>query len=157
MKIAANKVVTIDYTVTDENGTVLDSTSGSPLVYLQGAGSLLPALEKALEGRAAGDEVTAVFEPKDAYGVFLPELLTTLHRSAFEGSEQVTVGARWLARISADEVKLVTVRGIDGDNITVDTNHPLAGNRPHFAVKVLAVRDATDDETAGRQVAVSGV
>jgi FKBP-type peptidyl-prolyl cis-trans isomerase SlyD len=108
MPIAANKAVSIDYTLTNDAGEVIDSSAGgAPLVYLQGAGNIIPGLEKALEGKDIGDEL------------------------------KVSI-----------EMQIVTIRDLDGDDVTVDGNHPLAGQRLNFQVKIVAIRDASDEEMA---------
>src|SRR5690606_5235877 len=71
MQIAANKAVSIDYTLTNDAGEVIDSSAGgAPLVYLHGAGNIIVGLEKALEGKQAGDEVSVAIEPAEAYGEY---------------------------------------------------------------------------------------
>src|SRR6478736_2287205 len=93
MLIAANKAVSIDYTLTNDAGEVIDSSAGgAPLVYLQGAGNIIPGLEKALEGKTVGDELTVAVEPEDAYGEYAAELVSTLSRSMFEGVDELEVG-----------------------------------------------------------------
>ena len=75
MTIAANKAVSIDYTLTNDAGEVIDSSAGgAPLVYLQGAGNIIPGLENALVGKSVGDELTVVVEPENAYGEYSAEL-----------------------------------------------------------------------------------
>ena len=149
MLIAANKAVSIDYTLTNDAGEVIDSSAGgAPLVYLQGAGNIIPGLEKALEGKAVGDELTVAVEPEDAYGEYAAELVSTLSRSMFEGVDELEVGMQFHASAPDGGMQIVTIRDIDGDDVTVDGNHPLAGQRLHFAVKVVNVRDASQEEVA---------
>ena len=149
MTIAANKAVSIEYTLTNDDGDVIDSsTGGAPLVYLQGAGNIIPGLEKALEGKAVGEELTVTVEPEDAYGEYSAELVSTLSASMFEGVDQLEVGMQFHASAPDGQMQIVTIRDLDGDDVTVDGNHPLAGQRLTFQVKVVAVRDASEEEVA---------
>ncbi len=144
MLIAANKAVSIDYTLTNDAGEVIDR----PLVYLQGAGNIIPGLEKALEGKAVGDELTVAVEPEDAYGEYAAELVSTLSRSMFEGVDELEVGMQFHASAPDGQMQIVTIRDLDGDDVTVDGNHPLAGQRLNFQVKIIDIRDASQEEIA---------
>ncbi|WP_213875252.1 peptidylprolyl isomerase [Pseudomonas sp. dw_358] len=149
MPIAANKAVSIDYTLTNDIGEVIDSSSGgAPLVYLQGAGNIIPGLEKALEGKNVGDELTVTVEPEDAYGEYSAELVSTLSRSMFEGVDELEVGMQFHASAPDGQMQIVTIRDLDGDDVTVDGNHPLAGQKLTFQVKIVDVRDASQEEIA---------
>ena len=149
MTIAANKAVSIEYTLTNDDGDVIDSSAGgAPLVYLQGAGNIIPGLEKALEGKAVGEELTVTVEPEDAYGEYSAELVSTLSASMFEGVDQLEVGMQFHASAPDGQMQIVTIRDLDGDDVTVDGNHPLAGQRLTFKVKHVAVRDASEEEVA---------
>lgn len=149
MTIAANKAVSIDYTLTNDSGEVIDSSAGgAPLVYLQGAGNIIPGLEKALVGKAVGDELDVTVEPEDAYGEYSAELVSTLSSSMFEGVDQLEVGMQFHASAPDGQMQIVTIRDLDGDDVTVDGNHPLAGQRLNFKVKVVAIRDASEEEIA---------
>lgn len=149
MQIAANKAVSIDYTLTNDAGEVLDSSAGGePLVYLHGAGNIIPGLERELEGKQVGDALKVTIEPEDAYGEFTAELVAVLGRNMFEGVDELEVGMQFHASAPDGGMQIVTITALDGDEVTVDGNHPLAGQRLTFDVKVTAVRDATEDEVA---------
>ncbi|WP_260963291.1 FKBP-type peptidyl-prolyl cis-trans isomerase [Pseudomonas citri] len=149
MLIAANKAVSIDYTLTNDAGEVIDSSAGgAPLVYLHGAGNIIQGLEKALEGKTAGDELNVTVEPEDAYGEYSAELVSTLNRSLFEGVDVLEVGMQFHASAPDGQMQIVTIRDLDGDDVTVDGNHPLAGQRLNFKVKVVDIRDASQEEIA---------
>lgn len=149
MLIAANKAVSIDYTLTNDTGEVIDSSAGgAPLVYLHGAGNIIPGLEKALEGKEVGNELEVSVEPEDAYGEYAAELVSTLSRSMFEGVDELEVGMQFHASAPDGQMQIVTIRDLDGDDVTVDGNHPLAGQRLNFKVKVVAIRDASQEEIA---------
>jgi FKBP-type peptidyl-prolyl cis-trans isomerases 2 len=149
MQIAANKAVSIEYTLTNENGEVIDSSvGGAPLVYLHGARNIIAGLERALEGKQAGEELEVSIEPEDAYGEYSVELVAVLNRAMFEGVDQLEVGMQFHASAPDGGMQVVTIRDIDGDDVTVDGNHPLAGQRLNFKVKVVNVRDANPEELA---------
>ncbi|WPP43877.1 peptidylprolyl isomerase [Pseudomonas sp. AN-1] len=149
MQIAANKAVSIDYTLTNEGGEVIDSSvGGAPLVYLHGAGNIIVGLEKALEGKQAGDELEVTIEPEEAYGDYSVELVAVLNRAMFEGVDELEVGMQFHASAPNGGMQIVTIRDIEGDDVTVDGNHPLAGQRLNFKVKVVEVRDAQPEEIA---------
>jgi len=147
MLIADNTVVTIDYTLRNDEGEILDSSEGAqPLVYLQGAANIVPGLEQALAGKKAGDSLSVTVEPQEAYGEYITELVATLGRSMFEGVEELEVGMQFHASAPDGGMQIVTIRDIDGEDVTVDGNHPLAGQRLNFEVEVKDVREATAEE-----------
>ena len=149
MLIAANKAVSIDYTLTNDAGEVIDSSAGgAPLVYLHGAGNIIVGLEKALLGKEIGSELSVTVEPEEAYGEYSAELVATLGRDMFEGVDELEVGMQFHASGPDGGMQIVTIRDLDGDDVIVDGNHPLAGQRLTFAVKVVAVRDASAEELA---------
>jgi len=120
MLIAANKAVSIDYTLTNDAGEVIDSSAGgAPLAYLQGAGNIIVGLEKALEGKKVGDQVKVAIEPEDAYGEYSAELVTTLSRAMFEGVDELEVGMQFHASGPDGGMQIVTIRDLDGDDVTV--------------------------------------
>ena len=146
MKIAKDKVVSFDYTLKNDNGDVLDSSEGGqPLAYLHGSGNIIPGLEQALEGRAAGDEFQVSIEPQDAYGEFDDGLTQVVPRNLFQGVDNIEVGMQFQAQ-TAEGVQVVRIAAVDGDDITIDANHPLAGARLHFDVNVAEVREASSEE-----------
>ncbi|MDB5103536.1 MAG: FKBP-type peptidyl-prolyl cis-trans isomerase [Fibrobacteres bacterium] len=146
MQISKNKVVSIDYTLTDSKGEVLDSSSkGEPLQFIQGQGHLIPGLEKALEGKSAGEALKAQIPAKEAYGVRDEALMQTIPKDNFEDIPDLKVGMELEAE-SDDGVRVITVVGIEDDKVIVDGNHPLAGMDLNFDVKIVGVREATTDE-----------
>lgn len=147
MSITANKAVSIHYTLTNDAGEVVDSSVNSqPLTYLHGSHNIIAGLEQALAGKSVGDKLEVTVEPEQAYGEYLPELVATLSRSMFEGVDQLEVGMQFHASAPNGGMQIVTIRDIDGDDVVVDGNHPLAGQRLHFNVEVMDVRDASADE-----------
>ncbi|HVY22501.1 MAG TPA: peptidylprolyl isomerase [Steroidobacteraceae bacterium] len=148
MQIEKNAVVQIHYTLKNDAGQVLDSSEGSdPLAYLQGHGNLIAGLEKALEGKKVGDSLTVSIPPEEGYGVRDENLVQDVPRSAFEGIPNVEVGMQFHAD-SNHGPRTVTVTKVAGDTITVDGNHPLADQTLHFAVDIVEVRAATNEELA---------
>lgn len=145
MQITANKVVSIDYTLTDANGQVLDtSEGGSPLAYLHGNGQLIRGLEKELEGKAKGDAFKVTVPAPEAYGLRDDAKVITVPKSRIQGVD-IKVGTQLQAE-GGHGAQIVTVVAIDGDNVILDANHPLAGQNLTFDVAVRDVREATEDE-----------
>jgi FKBP-type peptidyl-prolyl cis-trans isomerase SlyD len=146
MQIAKNAAVQIHYTLKNDAGEVLDSSDGSePLAYLQGHGNLIPGLEKALEGKSAGDKLDVSIPPAEAYGVRDDGLIQDVPRSAFQGVADIEVGMQFHAE-SNHGPRTVTVTKVAADTVTVDGNHPLADQTLHFAVQIVDVRAATKEE-----------
>lgn len=146
MQITAKKVVTIDYTLTDEQGQVIDSSQGSdPLVYLHGFSNIIPGLESALEGRKSGDALNVKVSPGEAYGERDDAMIQSVPRDLFEDAGELEVGMRFQS-VSEEGVRLVTVVDVTDDTVTVDANHPLAGVTLTFDVTVVGVRDASAEE-----------
>jgi FKBP-type peptidyl-prolyl cis-trans isomerase SlyD len=141
-----NKVVSFNYTLKDSDGNELDSSEGSePLTYLHGAENIIPGLEAAINEKAAGDSVTAVIAPEDAYDQRNEEQVSKVPRDKFGGIEGLAVGVQLQAQ-TPDGPRIVRVVDMDDENVTIDANHPLAGVTLHFEVTVTDVRDATEEE-----------
>lgn len=146
MQIQDNTVVKLDYTVSDSEGEVLDSSEGrDPLAYLHGHGNIVPGLEKALTGHSAGDDVDVTVAPEEAYGPHREDLVQTVPRSSFQGVDDLQPGMRFQAESNAGPM-VVTVAEVADDEVTVDGNHALAGKELSFSVTVKDVREATDEE-----------
>ena len=146
MQVADNMAVSIHYTLTNDDGEVLDSSIGDEaLVYLQGGGNIISGLEKALVGKAAGDKFNVRIAPEDAYGELMEEMVQVISRDMFEGIDNIEVGMQFHADVSSGS-GVVTVVNIEDDDITIDGNHPLAGLALTFDVEVIDVRAATEEE-----------
>lgn len=146
MQISANKVVSIDYTLTNNEGAVIDSSEGrGPLAYLQGHSNIIPGLENALEGKSAGDTLNVTVEPKEGYGERDDNLTQAVPRQMFENADEIQIGMQFQT-MTEQGPHIVTVVSIDDENVTVDANHPLAGQTLNFDVKVVEVRDASAEE-----------
>lgn len=149
MLIADQHVVAIEYTLTDKAGEVIDSSEGSePLVYLHGAGNIIPGLENALAGKTVGDELEVSIEPEQAYGEYSAELIQIIGREMFEGVDELEVGMQFHASAPDGGMQVVTIREIEGEQVTIDANHPLAGQQLNFKVKIASVRAASEEEIA---------
>jgi FKBP-type peptidyl-prolyl cis-trans isomerase SlyD len=145
VQIENRKIVTIDYTLTDDKGEVLDTSQGSqPLTYLHGSGNIIPGLETALEGRATGDSFRVVVDPPEGYGERDERLVQSVPRARFP-TREVEVGMQFQIEGQGGTL-VVTVIGVDAEVVTLDGNHPLAGATLSFDVTVLDVRDATLEE-----------
>jgi FKBP-type peptidyl-prolyl cis-trans isomerase SlyD len=146
MQIAKNTIVAIDYTLTDDDGQVLDSSeSREPLTYLHGASGIIPGLEQELDGKQAGDELQVSVAPENAYGQRNDALCQQVPREEFAQVDNLSVGMQFRVDSNAGPM-MITVVDVADDEVTVDGNHPLAGVNLNFAVTVRDVRDATDEE-----------
>jgi FKBP-type peptidyl-prolyl cis-trans isomerase SlyD len=142
MPIAQNDVVTIHYTLKDDTDKVIDSSSGGePLAYLHGHGNIIPGLERELAGKSVGDRLTVRVPAAQGYGEYDRALVQKVPRRALKGIANLRVGLRLQAGHQA-----VTVTHIAGDMVTLDGNHPLAGQNLNFDVEITAVRPATEEE-----------
>lgn len=147
--ISNNQVVYMHYKLTDDEGNLLGSTEGSePLAYLHGAGNIVAGLEKELEGKAEGDSLQVRIEPEDGYGEVVPDLVQTVDRAAFQGVDSVEEGMTFEAQAPSGSTQRIIVKKVDGDKVTIDANHPLAGVALNFDVQIVDVREATQDEVA---------
>ncbi len=148
MKITDNSVVSIHYTLSNDTGAILDqSTEDNPLIYLHGKGNIVAGLEKALTGKTTGTKLEVTVPPEEGYGNREEYMVETVNRSMFEGLDEISIGKQFHAEGNTGPV-VVTVTKIDGDDITIDGNHPLAGENLNFTVEVVAIREATEDELA---------
>ena len=148
MQVQKNKVVGIDYKLTDGSGKMIDSSKDhGPLYYIQGVGSLIPGLENALEGKTSGTNLTVTIPAKDGYGERNDSLCQSVPRAQFETEEGLELGMQFEVETEQGEL-VVTVTKIDGDLVTVDGNHPLAGMDLTFDVTIKEIREASAEELA---------
>ncbi|MEN8169141.1 MAG: peptidylprolyl isomerase [Pseudomonadota bacterium] len=146
MQISANMVVSIDYTLTDDQGAVIDSSEGrAPLAYIQGIGNIIPGLENALEGKAQGDSLKVSIAPADGYGERSDDLTQQVPKEMFEGADEIEVGSQFQT-MSETGPQVVTVVAVNDEHITVDANHPLAGENLNFDVTIIEIREASAEE-----------
>ncbi len=144
MTITTNSVVSIHYTLRDNEGTTLDSSEGSDaFTFIQGIHQIVPGLEMQMEGHKVGDKFTAVVPPEMGYGEFDKDLLRRVPLDRF-GDGKVEAGMQF----QAGGQGIYTVREVADGHALVDGNHPLAGVTLNFDVEVTNVREATPDEIA---------
>jgi FKBP-type peptidyl-prolyl cis-trans isomerase SlyD len=156
MSISQDQVVSIHYTLRDDAGEVIDrSADGEPLTYLHGHGNLIPGLERELTGRKSGDRLQVKVAPAEAYGEYDRELVQRVPRRALKGIADLRVGMR-LQTQTPEGPRAVTVTQLNGDMVTLDGNHPLAGKSLNFEVEVAGVRAATEEELAHGHVHGAG-
>ena len=146
MQISKNKVVLINYKLTDHNGDVIDSSEGKePLAYLHGHGGLISGLEEELEMKSVNDSFSVSISPEKGYGLRDESLVQKIPRQQFEMSDQLKLGMQFQAQNEYGS-QIITITKIEGDSITIDANHPLAGEVLNFDVTVEGIRDATAEE-----------
>jgi len=147
MIIKGNCVVTLHYSLTGDHGQQLDASHESePLVYLHGTNSLLPGLEKDIEGRCAGDKFNVTVQPEEGYGLTDPQHIHKVPLEAFSETNNLEVGMQFELESEEGHGEQFTVIAIEEDEVTVDANHPLAGKVLHFKVSIETVRAATGEE-----------
>lgn len=147
MKISSGKVVSLHYVLTNNSGQELDRSGDEPLTYLHGQGQIIPGLEKQLDGLSKGDKREKIeIKPEDGYGESQPELKRKIDRKQFPADVDIQVGMQFMSQ-SPDGHRLpLVVTAIEGDQVEIDGNHPMAGQTLNFKVEVADVRDATAEE-----------
>jgi len=147
-KITVNKVVTLSYVLRDDSGELIDqSADGSPLLYLHGAQNIVPGLEEQLEGVGEGESIKAVVPPEKGYGPRIGES-HEVSRDLFPADAELAAGMQVVAHDDSGRQIPFFITGIGEETITVDPNHPLAGETLHFEVTVESLRDASEEEIA---------
>ena len=146
MQIADRTVASFNYTLTNDAGEVLDSSEGrEPLAYLHGKGNIVSGLEKEMTGKKVGDKFNVKVKPEEGYGVHNPALVQVVPREAFRGVDKLEAGMQFRAESDRGPM-MVVVTAVQGDTVTVDGNHPLAGATLHFAIEITEVREASVEE-----------
>lgn len=146
MQITTGSVVVFDYTLTDDDKDIIDSSTGSePLVYIQSEGQIVPGLEKAMEGKKAGDSFKVSVSPEEGYGVHDPENISVVPADQIEGGDELEEGMQLHTEGEFGE-QTVLITKVDGNEVTIDGNHPLAGMTLHFDITIREVRPATKEE-----------
>lgn len=146
--IADGHVVTFHYTLT-VNGEVIDSSDGGqPLAYLHGAQNIVPGLERQLTGRKVGDAFAAMVPPGEGYGEKSAATAQRVPKSAFPPDAKLSVGASFMAQGSEGHPMRIYIVGIEGDEVLIDSGHPLAGKDLMFDIKVVSIRAASEEEVA---------
>jgi FKBP-type peptidyl-prolyl cis-trans isomerase SlyD len=146
MQIGDQKVVTIHYTLTDNEGRVIDKSDDGSFAYLHGARNIIPGLESALAGKSAGEQVNVSVAPEEGYGTRDDSMMQQVPKSMFEDGSQIAVGSQFHAQGPNGEMLVVTVMEVHDEHVVVDGNHPLAGVDLNFDVTVVDVREASAEE-----------
>jgi FKBP-type peptidyl-prolyl cis-trans isomerase SlyD len=145
--IKNNAVVEITYSLKNSEGEEIDSAgAGNPLQYLHGVGQIVPGLEKALDGLLIGSTKDVVVPPEEGYGDFDPQLKIKTENTMFPKDVEVKIGMEFTADLGDGKHQNFTVEKIEGNEVFINGNHPLAGKTLHFSIEVVSIRDATDDE-----------
>ena len=146
LKVEENRVVTFDYTLKNDSGQVIDSSdNGEPLSYIHGSGEIIPGLEAELLGKSVGDKFNATIKPEDAYGLREDENVKKIEREKLSHIPGLEVGMQ-LQAYDEGSMQILTIVEISDKDVTLDANHPLAGETLHFAVEIKEIREATEEE-----------
>jgi len=146
MQIESNSVVTLHYVLKDNEGTIIDQSDDDSFLYLHGAMNIIPGLENALAGKSAGDELSIKVAPEDGYGLKEEERIQEVPKDMFEGAEQIEPGVQFHAQSPDGQAVVVTVVEVKDDVVVIDGNHALAGVDLNFDVKIVDVREASEEE-----------
>ncbi|MSR72383.1 MAG: peptidylprolyl isomerase [Opitutales bacterium] len=147
MRAAKETVVSIEYTLKDDRGNILDTSVGqAPMEYLHGASNIIPGLEQAVEGLVAGDFKAVSVPPLLGYGEYSEKLIQRVPLDRF-GENKVEIGMRFHAETNLG-MRVLVIRHVDDKEAVLDGNHKLAGKTLHFDVKVVSVRAAELSELA---------
>ncbi len=156
-EIANNLVVEFEYTLTDDKGQEIDSSKGrGPLAYIHGKGNIIPGLEKELTGKKVNDELQVTVAPADAYGDYNDALIQKVPKSEFQDTTDLQVGVQFQVGNPDGQMFIATVTEITDSEVTLNANHPLAGMTLNFDVKVVSIREATDEELTHGHVHAEG-
>lgn len=146
MKINTNAVASFHYTLKNDAGETIDSSEGrDPMSYLHGAGNIVPGLEKEMEGKSVGDSFATIVKAAEGYGELDENLKQELPSSMFAGVEKIEAGMEFQAQ-TEHGLQIISVIKVEGDTVTVDGNHPMAGQDLHFDIEVTDIREATQEE-----------
>lgn len=140
-------VVSIHYTLKLDDGELVDeSVADEPLVYLHGASNIIPGLEQALTGLSVGDKKSVTVQPDDGYGNYEEQAIENVPRAAFPDDVEIEEGLMLAVRDETGQVYEAVVSAFNDTEVTLDFNHPLAGETLNFDVEIVELREATDEE-----------
>jgi len=146
-KVQNGLVIGLDYRLKLDDGEVVDeSEAGDPLYYLHGADNIIPGLEKALTGMGLNESKTVKVKPEEGYGEYDDEAVDEVERSIFPDDIELEPGLMLTLEDDEGEMMDAIVTEVNGDKVTLDFNHPLAGETLYFEVKVVEIREATAEE-----------
>ncbi len=147
--VADDKVVIFHYTLTNDDGEVIDSSEGGePLPYLHGAGNIVPGLEKEMVGKGPGDKFEVRVTPEEGYGEPQGDGPQPIPRENFPDGMPIEPGMPFPAELPTGQQVMLWVVEVNDESVLVDLDHPLAGEHLNFAIEVVGVRDANEDELA---------
>lgn len=148
MNIKENCVVKLNYSLSDESGKVIDSSDlNGSLIYIHGVGMLMPGIEKVVDGKDSGFTFSGVIEPEDGYGVYKPENVMPVPKAQFEHLiDNMEEGKLYNFDLGGGSTQLIKVISIDDEFVTIDANHPYAGETLSLNCTVEGVRSATEEE-----------
>ena len=150
MKVEENKVISLEFTMTDDKGEVLDSSlENGPFVYIQGTNSIVPGLESEVNGKAIGTEFDITLKPEEAFGEIDEESIMVLPKADFKDVEaelEVGMELEMADEEDPEQSYLVAITEMTEDEVKIDGNHPLAGLTLRFVGKVSEIREATAEE-----------
>lgn len=150
--IEDTSVVGIAYVLKGEVGEVLDkSTADDPFVFLMGVEAIVPGLERALLGKQVGDKFSVTLQPSEGYGFPRDDLVGEVSRNQFPSDLELAPGLRFQGEV-AGGIRMFTVRAVEGETVTIDANHEMAGKILTFEVEVVSVRPATSGEISHKHV-----
>lgn len=148
MQIEPNAVVTLHYTLKDNDGNLIDQSDDGSFLYLHGAMNIIPGLENALTGKSVGDDISVKVSPEEGYGEKDPARVQEVPKDMFDNIEDIKVGVQFHAQAPDGQAVVVTVTEIKEDSVVIDGNHALAGVELNFDVKVIDIRTASEEEIA---------
>ena len=144
--IKKNDVVSLSYTLKNSDGVELDKAGADEAMnYLHGAKNIVLGLEEEIELMKVGGKKDVTVPPEKGYGDVDPTLMLKVARSNFPADMDIQLGMQFSSEMGGKE-NVFTVEGVDGDQVNVNGNHPLAGQTLHFSIEVLGIRDATEEE-----------
>jgi len=157
MAIGINKVVTLNFTLTDQHGNILDSTEGEqPFSFLSGHQNILPKLESEIDTMLIGSKRTVTINAADAYGDYNDDIVQVVGKDEFPPDFILEVGMQYIASAPDGTKMPFTITEVNDEDVTIDFNHPLAGKNLKFDIELLNVRDATSEEIAHGHVHGAG-
>lgn len=148
MQIESNSVVTLHYTLKDNDGNIIDQSDDSSFLYMHGAMNIIPGLENALAGKSAGDEISVKVSPEEGYGVKDDARIQEVPKDMFDSADEIQVGVQFHAQGPDGSAVVVTVIEVKDDVVVIDGNHALAGIDLNFEVKIVDVRAASEEEVS---------
>ncbi len=146
MQIESNSVVTLHYTLKDNDGNIIDQSDDGSFLYMHGAMNIIPGLENALAGKSAGDEISVKVSPEEGYGVKDEARIQEVPKDMFDSADDIQVGVQFHAQGPDGSAVVVTVIEVKDDAVVIDANHALAGVDLNFEVKIVDVREASEEE-----------